>query len=64
MYFVYVLENSERRRYTKSTNNIQERLRMYTSRDKETARFHKTTFGKGPRNILYSKSFKTRKEAL
>ena len=64
MFLAYVLENLVNKRYTGSTENIVERLAMHNNEDKEKAKFHRTTYKKGPWKVVFSKEFKTRKEAL
>ena len=64
MYITYVLENIKGKKYTGSTNNLQERLEMHNSTDSQKAKFHRTTFKKGPWKLIFFKNFKTRKETL
>jgi putative endonuclease len=64
MYTAYVIENQKKIRYTGSTNNTEERLLMHNDESSEKARFHKTTYKKGPWNLVFHKDFKTRREAL
>ncbi len=64
MYIVYVLENSEGKRYTGSTRDLDGRLKMHNNETPEKARFHRTTYRKGPWKIIFTKEFDSRKEAL
>jgi putative endonuclease len=64
MFSVYVLENPRGKRYTGSTSNLDERLVYHNDTSAEKARFHKTTYKKGPWRIIFSKEFKSRNEAL
>ncbi len=64
MFFAYVLENNSKKRYTGSTNNLEERLSFHNDISIEKARFHRTTYKKGPWEVIFTKSFETRGEAL
>jgi putative endonuclease len=64
MYHAYVLENIKKNRYTGSTNNLTERIEMHNDETREKARFHRTTFKKGPWKVVFSKEFTARQEAL
>jgi putative endonuclease len=64
MYFTYVVNNPKNRTYTGSTANVAERLEMHNDMSPEKAKFHRTTYKKGPWEIIFSKEFKTRREAL
>ena len=64
MYYAYVLENNLGKRYKGSTDNLSERLEMHNDTDPEKAKFHRTTYKKGPWKIIFNKEFETRKEAL
>ena len=64
MFFAYVLENNKKRRYTGSTGNLEERLFFHNDISPEKAKFHKTTYKKGPWKVIFKKGFKTRIEAL
>jgi putative endonuclease len=64
MYTVYVIENLENKKYVGSTGNLQERLAMHNDRCPQKAKFHKTTYKKGPWNVVFSEEFGTRKKAL
>ncbi len=64
MYYTYVIQNSERKRYIGQTKSIQDRLIMHNSTDSNKAKFHKTTFNKGPWKVVFYKSFSARKDAL
>ncbi len=64
MYYVYVLENPKRKRYTGSTDNLEERLFFHNDTSLEKAKFHRTTFKKGPWKIIFKKEFSTRNEAI
>jgi predicted GIY-YIG superfamily endonuclease len=37
---------------------------MHNDTSKEKAKFHRTTYNKGPWRVIFYKNFKTRKEAL
>jgi len=64
MYTVYVLENQSGSTYTGGTKNLQERLDFHNDDSQEKARFHRTTFRKGPWHVVYTKAFTTRREAF
>jgi predicted GIY-YIG superfamily endonuclease len=64
MFFVYIIENINRNKYTGSTANLQDRLAMHNDTSKEKARFHRTTYGNGPWWVVFKKEFEIRKEAL
>ena len=64
MYTTYIIENTKNKKYTGSTENIEERLSMHNNTNLQQARFHKTTYKKGPWRLVFKKEFKTRKEAL
>jgi len=64
MYETYVLENTCGKRYTGQTESLSERLLMHNDVLPEKAKFHKTTYGKGPWKIIFTKSFETRIEAM
>ncbi len=64
MYFTYVIENLTGKRYTGSTNNLEDRLAMHNDVSSEKARFHRTTYGKGLWKLVFKKEFFSRKEAL
>lgn len=64
MYSTYVLENPKGRRYTRSTNDFAERLRMHNDTSSEKARFHRTTYRKGPWKLIFEKQFSSREDAL
>ncbi|HBI17206.1 MAG: hypothetical protein UR60_C0042G0001 [Candidatus Moranbacteria bacterium GW2011_GWF2_34_56] len=64
MYKVYILENLDGMRYTGSTDNLEERLVMHNDISANKAKFHRTTYKKGPWKIIFQKEFCTRKEAL
>ena len=63
MFYAYVIENSKGKKYTGSTNNTDERLKMHDDESAEKAKFHRTTYKKGPWKLIFSKEFKTRQEA-
>ena len=63
MFFAYVLENNNKKRYTGSTNNLEERLSFHNDTSQEKAKFHRTTYKKGPWEVIFKKSFETRIEA-
>jgi putative endonuclease len=64
MYYAYVLENLKNRKYTGSTDNIEDRVDMHNDVSPEKAKFHKTTYKKGPWRLVFKREFKTRLEAL
>lgn len=64
MFFTYVLENSNAKRYIGSTNNLEKRLFFHNDISPERAKFHKTTYKKGPWKVIFEKEFNTRLEAL
>ena len=63
MYFAYVLENQKGNHYTGSTSDIDDRLEMHNDTTLEKARFHRTTYKKGPWKLIFSKEFTTREDA-
>ncbi len=64
MYFAYVLENLKGNHYTGSTDDLDDRLQMHNDITLEKARFHRTTYKKGPWQIIFTKEFATRIEAM
>ncbi|HLD60724.1 MAG TPA: GIY-YIG nuclease family protein [Patescibacteria group bacterium] len=64
MYFAYVLENEQGNHYTGNTDNTEERLEMHNDISPGKARFHRTTYKKGPWKIIFVKEFLTRKDAM
>jgi putative endonuclease len=64
MFIAYVIKNIKGKRYTGSTNNFEERLKIHNSLNKDKAKFHRTTYKKGPWFLYFKKEFKTRREAL
>ncbi len=64
MFTVYILENEKGKRYTGSTGDLDGRLKMHNDISLEKARFHRTTYKKGPWKLVFSKEFETRQEAL
>ena len=64
MYYAYVLENFEKRHYTGSTADLNERLLMHNDVTSEKAGFHRTTYKKGPWRVLFVKAFSSRGEAV
>jgi putative endonuclease len=64
MFTVYVIENLSGKRYTGSTANIVDRLKMHNDEDLSKSKFHRTTYKKGPWKVIFSKEFITRKDAL
>ena len=64
MFYAYVIENQQAKRYTGSTSDLSERLEMHNNDSLETRRFHYSTYRKGPWNIIFSKAFEQRQEAL
>jgi putative endonuclease len=59
----YILENEKGERYTGSTNDLAQRLQMHNDIAPEKARFHRTTYNKGPWKVVFVRYFSTRKEA-
>jgi putative endonuclease len=64
MFSAYVLENSNKKRYTGSTSNLKERLFFHNDVSLEKAKFHRTTYKKGPWSVIFEKKFESRSEAL
>ncbi|MFA5777652.1 MAG: GIY-YIG nuclease family protein [Parcubacteria group bacterium] len=64
MYTTYVIKNNKNKKYTGSTENLEDRLRMHNDINPEKAKFHRTTYNNGPWKILFQKDFNSRKEAL
>jgi putative endonuclease len=64
MYTVYVLQNPKNKKYTGSTSNLEDRLKMHNDISLEKAKFHRTTYKKGPWKIFFSREFITREDAL
>lgn len=64
MFYVYVIKNKKEKKYYGSTEDIKDRLEMHNNLDPKKAKFHKTTYKKGPWNLIFSKEFETRKKAL
>ena len=64
MYETYVLENLQGKRYIGSTQSFDERLSMHNDISPEKAKFHRTTYRKGPWKVVFRKEFETRSEAL
>jgi putative endonuclease len=64
MFFTYVIENNKKKHYTGSTDNLKERLLFHNDISSQKAKFHRTTYKKGPWRIDFCKKFKSRKEAL
>jgi putative endonuclease len=64
MYYTYVIENGKGKRYTGSTDNIDERLRTHNDESLEKAKFHRSTYKRGPWKLLFLFTLKTRQEAL
>jgi putative endonuclease len=64
MFWVYVLQNQKNKKYTGSTSDLNDRLKMHNDISLEKAKFHRTTYGKGPWQIIFEKEFITRKDAL
>jgi putative endonuclease len=58
MYYTYILENEFGKRYIGQTNNLEKRLKRHN------AGGVKSTKGKGPWEIIFSKEFATRKESV
>jgi putative endonuclease len=63
-FYVYVLINPKDKKYTGSTSNLNDRVKMHNDPDPEKAKFHRTTFKKGPWELIFKKGFETRTEAL
>jgi len=63
MFTTYVLENPKGKRYIGSTIDFQERLATHNDTSPAVARFHKTTYKKGPWTEVFSREFGTRGEA-
>ncbi len=64
MFFTYVLKNTKNKRYIGSTEDLKQRLVMHNDVNPEKAKFHRTTYKKGPWRVVLKKEFKTRSEAL
>ena len=64
MFSVYVIENEIGNKYTGSTANLDERLKMHNDKSPQKAKFHKTTYNKGIWKVVFQKEFDTRKEVL
>jgi putative endonuclease len=64
MFTTYVIENIKNKKYTGSTENLDERLLMHNDVTPEKAKFHRTTYKRGPWSIVFKKEFETRLEAL
>ena len=64
MYYTYLLKNAQGGHYTGSTADLEERLKMHNDLSPEKARFHRTTYKKGPWKIIFTKEFQKREEAL
>ena len=64
MYCTYVLENPGKKHYTGSTEDINERLAMHNDIVPEKAKFHRTTYRKGPWRVIFLKEFDNRESAL
>ena len=64
MFYVYVIENRQAKRYAGSTSDLSERIKMHNNDSLETRRFHYSTYRKGPWHIIFSQSFDQRREAL
>ncbi|MBI4708989.1 MAG: GIY-YIG nuclease family protein [Candidatus Portnoybacteria bacterium] len=59
-----MIENPKGKKYTGSTNDLNKRLDTHNDETPEKAKFHRTTFKKGPWKIIFKKEFTTRKEAI
>ncbi len=64
MYETYILENTFGKKYIGQTKSLPERLLMHNDVSPEKARFHRTTYKKGPWVVIFKKEFETRSEAL
>ncbi len=63
MFTTYVIANRQNKHYIGQTDNLDERLLMHNDLSAEKAKFHRTTYKKGPWMIIFSKDFLTRSEA-
>ena len=64
MFIVYILANPKGKRYIGSSHNLRERLKVHNDISREKARFHRTTYRKGPWEVIFSREFETREKAL
>ena len=65
MFTAYVLENPKGKRYTGSTGDIVNRLRIHNDTSPGLARFHRTTYKDGgPWEIVFSRDFPGREDAV
>lgn len=64
MFTVYIIQNEKGKRYIGQTRDLTDRLSMHNSIDLCKAKFHRTTFNKGPWQVIFKKEFETRKEAV
>jgi putative endonuclease len=64
MYITYVIKNNKNKKYTGSTENLEDRLKMHNDTDSKKAKFHRTTYKKGPWEVAFKEDFDSRKEAL
>ena len=64
MFYTYVIENSQKRTYTGSTEDLTARLAMHNDCSEEKAKFHRTTYKQGPWAVIFYKIFVSRIEAL
>ena len=54
MFYVYVIENLGGKRYIGSTADIVDRLKMHNDMTREMAKFHRTTYKRGPWHLLFN----------
>lgn len=64
MFTVYKLINPKGKYYIGQSNDFDDRLRMHNDISPEKAKFHRTTYKKGPWKLVFKKDFKNRKESL
>jgi len=64
MFWVYQIQNKEGKKYIGSTENLEDRLKMHNDISPEKAKFHRTTYRKGPWSLIFYKQFQTRQEIL
>ncbi len=64
MYYAYVLQNPKGVKYKGSTDDVVGRLEMHNDTSPLKARFHRTTYKKGPWTLIFHKEFKSREEAV
>ena len=64
MFYAYVIENSKGKHYTGSTECLKGRIKIHNDESPEKAKFHRSTYKKGPWHVLFNKQFTVRKEAI